>query len=369
MPPKSIIWDLDPHTAAKHQILQKYLGAWFPILASAHGRVVFIDGFCGPGRYSGGETGSPIIAIVEALRHGAKLNNCELVFIFMDKHKDRVAHLRSEVAKIPVSKNFHIDIRLGEFEEEFRRMLNSLDASQYQLAPTFAFVDPFGFSGLPYELVERLLRKPRTEVLINLMIDPINRFIAHPDDPIRAHIESTLGLKNVEKLIEGATDRLTAIRLLYQQQLSRAAKYVRYFEMRNSHDRTLYYLFFATNHPLGLEKMKDAFWRVDPTSGSRFSDATNPNQLVLFSEDAEAFMPALGAEIASAFAGQTVSVRDVLDYVNVQTAFLEKHGKAALKLLEVENKVSFSPTKQDGKPRRKNSCPPEAVVSFPSANP
>ena len=53
--PTETLWELDPHTTAKHEILRRYLGAWFPILNRHHGRIVYIDGFAGPGRYIGGE--------------------------------------------------------------------------------------------------------------------------------------------------------------------------------------------------------------------------------------------------------------------------------------------------------------------------
>jgi len=48
--PKETLWDIDPHTTAKHEILQRYMKAWFPILGSYHHRIVYIDGFAGPGR-------------------------------------------------------------------------------------------------------------------------------------------------------------------------------------------------------------------------------------------------------------------------------------------------------------------------------
>ena len=62
--PKTTVWPLEPHTKAKHEILRRYLGAWFPILTSGgwNRRVIFLDGFAGPGRYSACEPGSPIIA-------------------------------------------------------------------------------------------------------------------------------------------------------------------------------------------------------------------------------------------------------------------------------------------------------------------
>lgn len=50
------IWPLDPHSPAKHAILRRYLQACVPILGRTHGRVVYIDGFAGPGVYTGGAT-------------------------------------------------------------------------------------------------------------------------------------------------------------------------------------------------------------------------------------------------------------------------------------------------------------------------
>ena len=64
--PKDTIWPIEPHTCAKHQILRKYLDAWLPILGTYNKRIVYIDGFAGPGEYKGGEPGSPIIALEAA---------------------------------------------------------------------------------------------------------------------------------------------------------------------------------------------------------------------------------------------------------------------------------------------------------------
>ena len=62
---ETTVWELEDHTAAKHEILRRYLAAWFPILSSSgyNRRGLFIDGFAGPGIYSKGELGSPIIAL------------------------------------------------------------------------------------------------------------------------------------------------------------------------------------------------------------------------------------------------------------------------------------------------------------------
>ncbi len=64
-----VTWSIPPHTRAKHEILRYYLGAWFPILATIQHRLLYIDGFAGPGEYEGGEDGSPIIALKVAKDH------------------------------------------------------------------------------------------------------------------------------------------------------------------------------------------------------------------------------------------------------------------------------------------------------------
>ena len=67
--PLGTVWDLEPHTAKKHEILRRYFDAWLPIMASWNGRVVYIDGFAGPGKYSKGEDGSPIVVLKAARDH------------------------------------------------------------------------------------------------------------------------------------------------------------------------------------------------------------------------------------------------------------------------------------------------------------
>ena len=63
MPPKTTIWRLDGHTRGKHYVLRFYLNAWLPVMARWERRLLFIDGFSGPGEYQGDEEGSPQIGL------------------------------------------------------------------------------------------------------------------------------------------------------------------------------------------------------------------------------------------------------------------------------------------------------------------
>jgi three-Cys-motif partner protein len=361
--PKDTIWEIEPHTLAKHEILRRYLGAWFPILSTYNQRVVYIDGFCGPGRYKGGEVGSPIIALDEAMKHSERLRNNKLTFLFMDERGDRIAHLKSELGLVSLPGNCTVRVITGNFEDEFRSLLDTIENKGLQIAPTFAFIDPFGFKGLPFELVHKLLKKPKTEVFVNVMIDSINRFLDGPDKKTKQHIVDLFGTSEALEVAKDKVDRIVALRLLYQRQLSKCAKFVRYFEMRNAQNRTTYYLFFATNHPLGHLKMKEAFWKVDPSSGFRFSDATDPDQLVLFEIDES---PKLAKELHHHFMNRKLLVAHVQKFVENETPFIATHMRNALRLLEEQKKVSVDSYKSDGKKRLKNTYPENAVVQFSS---
>ena len=60
----SIIWPAAPHTLAKHTVYRQYLSKWMPIMVhSWKGNVTYAEGFAGPGIYTGGEPGSPVIAL------------------------------------------------------------------------------------------------------------------------------------------------------------------------------------------------------------------------------------------------------------------------------------------------------------------
>ncbi len=359
--PTKTIWELDPHTLVKHEILNRYLNAWFAILGQSNKHVVYIDGFCGPGRYEGGEEGSPIIALKAALNHRKILEHKKIEFLFIDVDSRRITHLNSELKKIPIPPNFSVKTEINTFDERFRTLLNELEVKGAQSVPIFAFIDPFGFKGIPLELVERLLKNQKTEAFINLSVDAINRWLEHPDEQIPQHIIDAFGTDEVFDIVKKHGKRRESLRLLYQRQLERFAKFVRYFKMENSDKKTIYYLFFATNHPLGHVKMKEAFWKVDTSSGFKFSDATNPYQSVLFEMDETDKLVEI---LHQHYLHQKISVEKIKSYVEDETPFLETHMRKALKLLENEQKIRADSLKRDGEKRTKGTFPDEVIVTF-----
>lgn len=369
--PASVIWEIQPHTLAKHEILRRYLGAWFPILGKYHKRLVYIDGFCGPGRYAGGEPGSPLIALQTAYSHWKKgaLRKTEIVFLFIDNDTQRIDNLRQEIDGLPFSvpPRFRVLSFAGNFEDVMENALDSLELKHSQIAPTFAFIDPFGFEGVPFGVIKRLLGYPHTEVFINLQTDSVNRWVNHPNGKIRTHMDQMFCFDDFSATLSSISSaapikRRQVVRLLYQGCLKKEAKYVRFFEMRDRSNRLVYHLFFASNNSLGFLKMKEAFWKVDADSGYVFSDATDPNQLKLFNADPS---PGLANDLAKRYNGKKRVRYEVIEkFVIEETDYLPKHCKAALRLLEAEGSIHPLPVREDGSKRRKGSFPKGTLIDF-----
>lgn len=179
--PRQTVWELEPHTRAKHEILRRYLQAWMVILSQGRfPEILYVDGFAGPGEYAGGEAGSPIIALDAALNHKHPLS-AKFHFLFVEKDPARADHLREQVARRPLPPNFNVVVE-GDttFEQAFDKSQAEFMRSG-RLMPAFAFINPFGWTGAPFSLIKRILAQRNCEVFINFMFEEINRFIGHPD--------------------------------------------------------------------------------------------------------------------------------------------------------------------------------------------
>jgi len=106
---------------------------------------VYIDGFSGPGRYKGGEPGSALVALTVALR-SLETSSGELTLLFIDERPDRIEHLKQELTTFSLPSHFSVVAETGIFHEKLGATLDDLEAKNLQLAPTFAFIDPFGFN-------------------------------------------------------------------------------------------------------------------------------------------------------------------------------------------------------------------------------
>jgi three-Cys-motif partner protein len=278
------IWQLDPHGRAKHLVLRRHLDAWLPIMTRSFPKLLYVDGFAGPGIYEGGEQGSPIIALRAAIFNRAlKINppGCELGFLFIEERPDRVKRLREEAKKLveaeplPAWAKYHV--AEGEFEAVMTHRFDHWALRGRR--PMFVFIDPFGYSGLPMSLIKRISGVRHSECLITFTYKSINRWAIHGDPKREEHLDKLYGSQGWRQY---RGDEQAMVEFYRTQLLAEGGfKYNCTFKMRDRIGATEYFLAFVTSDPKGLTVMKAAMWKADPKTGRVFSDADDPDQLFL----------------------------------------------------------------------------------------
>lgn len=319
------IWKIEDHTAGKHQVLREYLNGWFPILGRWNGRIVFIDGFSGPGEYQNGEPGSPLIALdcIEQHKATGNLGQTEVVCIFIDEDQDRVAHLRGLINGRNFSDSIKIDIREGTFGDHMGDMLDYIDEQNLQLAPTFVMIDPFGVKDNSMAMIERILSNAKSECFISFMYDPIRRF--HSTPQFEAPLTELFGTNDWKHCLNMAEseEKKRFLHGLFKTSLKcRGAKYVVNFELWEG-GRHIYTLYFATGHEKGCDLMKRSIWKVVPDGSFEFR-GHNQNQLVLFGVDVDT--SPLATQLRQKFGNQPTRIETIERFVMTdETVFHSGH--------------------------------------------
>lgn len=361
MPPNATVWPLQPHTLGKHLVLRYYLDAWLPIRSARNSRILFIDGFAGPGEYEGGEEGSPLIALRALNEHRAKgsITN-EVHFIFIESDQKRAEHLNSlvEAQKPSLPTNCHVYVEHGVFDGAMTWLLDQIDAQAKRLAPSFVMVDPFGVSETPMDVIGRILQNSRSEVYISFMYESINRH--RKSSEFAPHLDVLFGCETWREGIdiEDSEERKSFFYGLYEAQLRKAgATYVIHFELYEG-NRLVYAIFFATKHLLGCDRMKQAIWKVVPFGDFAFRGSQTLT-LGITNADFEPLKAALRAQ----FHGKGwIRTEDVLDYVaSDQTEY--HTGQLKRRTLVPMEKAGQIEVDEDTR-NRKGTYPNGTLLSF-----
>lgn len=355
------IWPIENHTLAKHEILKEYLNAWIPILGTTSNRIIFLDGFAGPGIYKNGEKGSPIIAIKTAIEHSKLKYVSEIRFAFIENNKERSEILQQtideEFPKLP--SNVHVQVISGDFVKSLTETLDNIEENGENLAPTLAFLDPFGYSKIPFDLITRILSYRRCELFLTFMSGFVNRFL---DKSHESAIDGLYGTKTWREArdIKSKDERLNFLLDLYVEQIhSKGIRFVRPFTMMDSSRRTIYHLVFATNHHKGMDAMKKAMLKVVGNGTYTFSDKIDTHQTYFVNySDPSHWIEDASRIIFNNFKGKTVPLEEIRNFVLADTPF--RFQKIILKYMEKNGKI----TDVSDRTRKTLSYADECTVKF-----
>ena len=363
--PTSTNWLAAKHTLAKVAILRAYLQAWFQIMGrtQAGKDVLYIDGFAGPGYYEGNEPGSPIAAL-EVLKDAiAKMGSAWMVLkvhvVFVEQDRARFEALKR--ATKPYSNDDHFFVYLFDapFDSAFEQLVRQVPQFFEQRLPLFAFLDPFGVKGLRFDQVARILESPLSEALINFDADGVGRVFKAGDAADHERIlRDVFGTDTWKSALDASQPMQAVVRevLNFYRNCLAALPRVSYtfpFEMRKHTTSIEYYLVFASQHHRGLEKMKEAMRSIDQSGSYQFCDSTTQQTVFRFDCPQD-----YATGIAAHFAGQTVLLSDIRDYVLVQTPLVKFKG--ILQSLERGGRLTVQSSDPD---RRKRSFKDDQILS------
>jgi three-Cys-motif partner protein len=338
-----VLWRRDPHTEAKHDILRRYLEAWWRILLqSTFRKLTFFDGFAGPGEYEGGEEGSPCIAVRTLLDCAELIADRPINLIFLEADPRRHRHLEqligSKFSSLPPS--VKVRIEHGLLAEEGARLL---DETKAWGGPIFANLDTWRIGDIPFDLMRRVGSNRSSELLATFLPEYFVRFGDPGFETVLEHGHRQFGssLTWVNALrIPDSQEREVVLVEEYRQTLASAGFQFRMpFALSNFRNYTIY-LIYATRNKKGVEKMKDSMWRVDPISGTSFKDPRNPNQLELGFNEPNLTVLQKSLEEALCDGGRTVQE---LKEEFFDTMYKTSHITKALEGLRAQGRLGQEP--------------------------
>ncbi|WP_327324577.1 three-Cys-motif partner protein TcmP [Streptomyces sp. NBC_01210] len=365
--PKDTVWERDPHTAAKHDLLKRYLEAWAPILLSRHEVITYAEGFAGSGVYKQGEPGSPVIAydvFAGALHRFPK----RMRLVLTEENPRRVEELERQMTLARakhsdyVAGRLAVDIREGEFHPALLQKLQSLSSLDH---PLFVFLDSFGGPDIPYSLLHELGSRRSTEVMVTFAPNFLARF-AENHDGHRQRGDDAFGSPDWQAVFRlPSAQKFAFLREQYRDTLRRAGfLHTLYFEMVDEGGRVLY-LIFGTAHEKGLEKMKEAMWKVDPSYGVRYRDPKDTQQEALaleFEPNTAPLQRILRAFVADSSEGRTIE--ELQKYTLLETVYRPAQVIRLIRQMRDEGAVATEPRVVNAKTRVTiSTAPPKPNIS------
>ncbi len=230
--------------------------------------------------------------------------------------------------------------------------------------PLFVFIDPFGPTDVPFNTIAEMLRSPRSEILVNLDADGIDRiYHAGAIAKHETHLASILPVGSWKTLMsknEPSRQRYRQVLNLYTTGLRNLpnVRYVFAFEMQSSSNTLNYYLVFASQHYKGLEKMKEAMKKMDQTGEYCFSDARVGQTVMFRADDPRSYSRLLYEQ----FAGSRASYEELRDFALNETPFL--NPKKMLKVLELESDSKIKVETISPKSKRPKGTFNEKVIRY-----
>lgn len=368
-----IPWVIPEQTKIKHQLLKNYIATWMAILFSQQEnfgfpqRLIYLDGFSGPGIYYEDETksstclGSPLLVAEIANKFLEAKPKREIAILCLDKHRECVDMLNSKLNEFN-KYNQNWKAYSAEFDEAINSLIDAIEDKGVDMPPMFCFIDPFGYTGFPMTTLKRLLKYPLTELFINFMIYHIVRFCE--EENRESQLEELFGcpdFKKVNKTSDSEEKQHYLVNLYCEQLRNTAgAKYVMPFRINTPEKgaRPKYYLIHASNNKKALKVMKDNMAKVSETPYNFVAIGISPQESLFEDPDKVTLRQRIREYCDNNYPSE-LDYTEVEEWAYANTNGYSKTIKQALIDLETAEIISIK-----RKPRqRKNTVTEGAIIA------
>ena len=278
----SILPKVEPHTKAKHKILEEYIEN---LIITLYGKgrygvadFTFIDAFCGGGMYKDPDNegeewaGSPIriIQAVEAGRIKSKRTYpLNVKYIFADSNKEHLDCLQNyafpKVGLDKISNSIQCEFLHGEFEQLSNQIIFSVSQRK---GHSLFLLDPFGWTQVSMNTIRKINSITGSEIIYTYMIDFIERFILERYDKQFSNFQNILEANGYYEKADPGKIATTGEQCYLRNESMRLfrergkAKYVFTFSLISKGNvRVLYYLMHMSGNLTALEVVKESFWK------------------------------------------------------------------------------------------------------------
>lgn len=273
---------IDAHSIAKLDLIDQYLEAYFPVVASRWGQerlnITLVDGFSGGGVYlSDGEYkhGSPFVLVNAVERAKKQLNKkrskpieINARFYFVDKNADTLDFLRAELAKAGLLDQIGktIFLQQSHFVDAYPTIQNDIESRTKRAVGRSIFVlDQKGYKDAPLSDVAKILNNfSGAEVILTFAVDFLINYMKSTPEFLKAISPVGISSGFLKELIEIKDE--SGGRYVIQRRIrdhlvkTTGARFVSPFFIRSKKSNRDLWVVHLSNHAKARNVMVDTHW-------------------------------------------------------------------------------------------------------------
>jgi three-Cys-motif partner protein len=372
MPVEDFYDEMTEQSQAKVAIVGKYFWVWAKIMAeqvrkTGGNRIAYADLFAGRGRYEDGTESTPLLVLRRAISD--PLLRKMLAAVFNDSKY--AEELQREINALPGVDQLEFAPKVWG-DEVGPDLVNRFERAA-SLPPTLLFIDPWGYKGLSLRLVKSVLRHWGCECIFFFNYKRVNAGLSNP--VFVSNMNEIFGEERANYLrprLEGLMPRQREAAIVSELLLAlheAGGNYVIPFCFKNDQGtRTSHHLIFVTKNIHGYTLMKGIMAgessQVDQGVASFAYCPADKRFPLLYGYSRP--LDELADMLLKKFAGQSLTMRQVFESHHVNTPYIDKNYKEALKKLEAEGKITADPpARQRRRVKGEVSFGDNVLVHFP----